>query len=297
VRRRARSAELGKRAMTVVAGVVVAFRPELDKLERLLRALSGQVQHLIVVDNGADDELGAWLEEQAFRTVPVYVPLRDNTGIGAAQNVGIRLAGEQRATHVVLFDQDSMPMEDMVSELLTAEETMLDEGIRVGAVGPQLYDEQTRHPFRFVQFAWGLKRWADTADADTEWLETHHLVASGTMIRASVIEEVGLLREDLFLEYVDVEWGLRARAKGYLSFGLKSIPLHSPLRHYYTMRNAVRMQLLPYVPPEWKVHDALRTAATFCIFGCFNAPRFAQVAMMLRGFRDGLVGRMGRYQG
>jgi rhamnosyltransferase len=184
-------------------------------------------------------------------------------------------------------------------------------------VGPQLYDEQTRHPFRFVQFAWGLKRWADTADADTEWLETHHLVASGTMIRASVIEEVGLLREDLFLEYVDVEWGLRARAKGYLSFGikrarmlhnlgdrrtkvlfgLKSIPLHSPLRHYYTMRNAVRMQLLPYVPPEWKVHDALRTAATFCIFGCFNAPRFAQVAMMLRGFRDGLVGRMGRYQG
>lgn len=301
--------------MPVIAGIVVVFHPELDPLSRLLGALGRQVDDLVIVDNGPGSDLGAWLERLGLPRRPRYLPLRENLGIGAAQNVGILSSVERGATHVVLFDQDSCPGDGLVSALLRGEASLLAAGVTVGAVGPQLFDEATGSPFPFIQFRHGIKKWTSASDVPEEWIETHHLVASGTMIRASILQRVGLMREDLFLEYVDVEWGLRARSLGYRSFGikqarmqhnlgdrrakvlfgLKTVPLHSPLRHYYTMRNAIWMQRLPYVPTDWKVYDAVRTALGFVYFGLFTSPRTQQVGMMLRGLRDGLARRTGRY--
>lgn len=301
--------------MAVVAGVVVTYHPNVDKLHRLLGSVYEQVSEVIIVDNGPDEEVGAWLKTAALPRQPRYVALCDNRGVGAAQNVGIRLAVQAGASHVVLLDQDSAPEAGMVAQLLQGEDDLLSRGVQVAAVGPQLYDESSGTPFRFIQFAWGIKRRVDSSRVNGDWVETHHLVASGTMVRASVFEQVGLMREDLFIEYVDVEWGLRARSKGLRSFGikrakmlhnlgdrsasvlfgLKSVPLHSPLRHYYTVRNALCMQQLGYVPFTWKVNDAIRTVLGFAYYGLCSPPRHQQMAMMLRGVRDAFLNRLGRF--
>lgn len=305
----------GELSMSVVAGVVVTYLPERGALVRLLQALSSQVERIFLVDNGPNDELGAWILRHPFATKTTYMPLHDNTGIGAAQNEGIRAALAAGATHVALFDQDSVPAEGMISKLLEGEERLLRSGESVGAVGPQLLDEETGRTLPFVQFRRGLKRWVH-AKPGTEAIETHHLVSSGTMISARAVSRVGFMREDFFLEYVDVEWGLRARAKGFKSFGiasakmlhnlgdsrvallfgLKSVPVHSPQRHYYTMRNAVCMLRLAHVPGYWKVHDTLRTVLEFLFFGSCIRPRMHHIHMMLRGLRDGCASRMGRYR-
>jgi rhamnosyltransferase len=303
--------------MAVVGAVVVTFRPELGKLSRLLDRLGRQVDSIVVVDNGPDASVGEWMRQQHGGAKASYIPLLENVGIAAAQNRGIRHVLERGVTHVVLFDQDSAPDPTMVTEMLEAEERLLRASVEVGALGPRLYDERTRRPLCFVQFRRGVKRLVDPEKCREELIETHHLVASGTMIRRSVLERVGLMREELFLEYVDVEWGLRARALGYRSFGVKaagmlhnlgerratvlfgarSVPLHAPLRHYYTMRNSVFMARLPYVPLYWKAQDALRTALGFVFYSLGNAPRRQQLIMMLRGFAHGFRGRMGRFAG
>jgi rhamnosyltransferase len=299
----------------LVVGVVVAYYPDLEKLRRLLGSAAGQVDQLVVIDNGANAELGAWIQQQPLRVTPQYVPMRQNTGIGAAQNAGIRIALRHAASHVLLLDQDSYPDQGMVRAMLDGESRLLGNGVKLAAVGPQLHDEATGRPFRFIQFPFGIKKWANAANLESGHIVTHHLVASGTMIRTAVFERVGLMREELFIEYVDVEWGLRARSYGFVSFGipaarmshnlgdkratvlfgLKTVPLHSPLRHYYTMRNAIFMQKLSYVPAYWKIHDVMRTVASFFFFALYNVPRWQQVAMMLRGLRDGFGARMGRY--
>jgi rhamnosyltransferase len=302
--------------MTLVAGVVVTFRPDLKKLDRLLLSLAVQLDHVIVVDNGSGEEVGDWIRNKFAPSQVAYMPQFDNRGIGAAQNVGIRGALERGATHVALFDQDSAPCEGMILELLRGEDALLKRGLKVGAVGPVLYDEASGAPLPFVHFTRGIKRWVDPSATLSKHVETHHLVSSGTLVRGSVWRDVGMMREDLFLEYVDVEWGLRARAKGYVSygiiaagmvhnlgdnratvfFGLASVPLHAPIRHYYTVRNAIWMQRASYVPLYWKVQDLARTVFGVVFFALRNPPRLQQVRMMLRGARDGFASRLGRFE-
>ena len=66
-----------------------------------------------------------------------------NTGIAAAQNVGIRQALGAGASHVILFDQDSAPDAGMVQALLSSEAAVTSQGLPVAAVGPVFVDGRT----------------------------------------------------------------------------------------------------------------------------------------------------------
>jgi rhamnosyltransferase len=299
--------------MSVVGAIVVTYHPDLQKLGRLLRALQPQVAFTLVVDNGGTQDLSAWLSRELSPS-PEHLPLGDNRGIGEAQNQGIRRAAALGATHVALFDQDSAPAPTMIADLLEGERRLLERGASVGAVGPQLYDEASGVPFRFIQFPFGLKRRVDAQRRGLEFVETHHLVASGTLIRMDVLHRVGDLRGDLFLEYVDVEWGLRARSMGLRSygvckasmlhnlgdrrmrvlFGLREVPLHAPVRHYYMVRNLVTLMRLPHVPLYWRVQEAIRLSLGAVVYATLGERRREDIRMMTLGLRHGLRARLGR---
>jgi rhamnosyltransferase len=76
------------------------------------------------------------------------------------------------------------------------------------------------------------------------------------LISANVLQEVGLMNESLFIDWVDVEWGLRAQTYGlanyvtptvmmdhsigdsFVKLGTKIIYKHNDLRNFYIVRNA-----------------------------------------------------------
>jgi rhamnosyltransferase len=127
------------------------------------------------------------------------------------------------------------------------------------------------------------------------------------------IRDIGLMQPSLFIDYVDVEWGLRARKNGYQSFGIcdaymqhhlgetplklfgRRIPLHSPLRHYYHFRNAVWLYRQSWVPVAWKVADGYRLIFKYVVYSLFTDQRREHWMMMTRGVWHGLIGRMGAY--
>lgn len=293
---------LSGKSLNVVA-VVVTHNPTLQELQRLLTATSVQVSRVIVVDNGSREfDAVARVIEKFHNTQLIGLP--ENMGIAHAQNVGFRTAHSQSADYILTLDQDSVPEPTMV-RILTAVFQQTHGERPIAAVGPVLLDENTQLPLPFFSFQNGRKK-RITPTKGNYVLEVDFLVSSGTLLATSTIIEIGLMREELFISYVDVEWCLRARSRGYkilaccavfmthnlgerrLKIGRFLIPLHSPLRHFYLMRSGMYMQRLSNVSVAWKRADLRQLIRSFILFSIAGLPRCQELILMCRGVKEGL---------
>lgn len=291
-----------------ITAVVVAYQPALEVLEQLLGALVPQVTFVVMVDNGSHSDLAAWNIERNAGTVEL-LRLGENQGIAAAQNIGIQWARDRGAGFVLLMDQDSVPAPDMVEKLLSA----LSEHPSPAAAGPRYMDARQDNPPPFIRVH-GLRLERCACATEKSVVPVDYLIASGCLIPMSVLDKVGGMRDDLFIDYVDIEWGLRARHHGLQSYGVcpahmqhslgdhpikffgKSIPLHSPLRHYYHFRNAVLLYKEPWVPLNWKLVDGWRLCLKYIFYSLFAKPRLSHWRMMTLGVWHGLVGKVGKFE-
>lgn len=289
-----------------IVAIVVTYQPTLDILDQLLVALWPQVKSVVVVDNGSHFDLEAWNRERVTNPVELLL-LGENRGIAAAQNVGIQWARDRGAGFVLLMDQDSVPAPDMVEKLLSA----LSEQLLPAAAGPRYMDARQDNPPPFIRVH-GLRLVRCACATEKSVVPVDYLIASGCLIPMSVLDKVGGMRDDLFIDYVDIEWGLRARHHGFHSYGVcpahmqhslgdhpikffgKSIPLHSPLRHYFHFRNAVLLYREPWVPLNWKLVDGWRLLLKYVFYSLFAKPRLAHWRMMTLGVWHGLVGKTGK---
>jgi rhamnosyltransferase len=231
------------------------------------------------------------LEEQVDSIVVV-----DNTGfnrgLAAAQNRGVRLARAAGATHVLFLDQDSVPQPGMTARLLRALQAYEALGIKVACVGPRMrcYGSLTRR--------------REECDA---------IVSSGSLVPMAVLDAVGGMEEAFFIDQVDTEWCLRARARGYRVFGVPNALLdhrpgvgmrwiwlgswrrlirHPPYRHYTIFRNTLVLCRRGYALPRFVLFQACWLATLFVAFGLFGR-RDGSLPMMLAGLAHGLAGRSG----
>lgn len=298
-------------AIVQVCAIVVAFYPD-ERLPALIAELATQVGAIVVVDNTPVGQAGAVETEQA-----TLIALGDNLGIAAAHNRGIEWAREQGFGFVLLMDQDSQPDAGMVAAQLAAYDDLIRQGKKIAALAPRFHDARYGVDAPFIQLHdYRIARVG--CQADDAPVEAAYVISSGSLIPLGVLNAVGDMREELFIDYVDIEWGLRARKRGYGCYGLcttrmhhrlgddarklpwpggRRVPIRGPLRHYYLFRNAIWMYRQGWVPWQWKLEDAWRLLMKFGYYALFTAPRWEQVKMMSRGLWDGLRGRMGRYRG
>lgn len=293
----------------MIHAVVVTYQP--PDITALLTELVRQCQEVTVVDNGSRPERLAPLRACCQRLGASLVELGSNRGIAAAQNIGVSAALAQGAQHVLLSDQDSRLAPDMVRLLFEA----IREDPRVAAVGPLPAEEgPDGDELVYVDRGWGPKR-ATKADLRQRRLEAAFLIASGCLVRREALEDVGLMREDLFIDHVDLEWGVRARNRGWCllavpearlthSLGDKAVKIpgraqpvhvHSPLRNYYMVRNTITLIRWRGLPARWRVRYCY-WVAKYTAFNALAAGQGSQRRRMLaRGLCDGLRGRLGPY--
>lgn len=296
---------------SATVAIVVAYQPELEKIGALLDALLPQVQSVVVVDNGSHSQFAVWLDRYQLQGVH-GIFLGVNAGVATAQNVGIEWARRQGAGYVMLFDQDSLPAPDMVKCLTEAIQAKHAEDCAVAAVGPCYVDARQGGAQPFVRLQ-GLTLKKLACDKLTSIVEVDYLISSGCLIPMSTLDAVGVMRDDLFIDYVDIEWGLRAKKKGFQSYGVcaakmthelgeepiafldKTIPVHTPLRHYYQFRNALWMYQQQWLPMKWKLVDSGKLFKQYVFFSIFGKRRSAHFRMMTLGLWHGLRGRMGAW--
>ena len=295
-----------------VHAVIVTYRPDTAKLAEIIAALDGTVDSVVLVDNGS----AGW-DPQALRSAcPALIvqQLQTNEGIAAAQNEGIALARARNASYVLLLDQDSVPQEGMVATLKEVLERLKRQGHRVACVGPRTRFPGSAELSTFVSAGWLGPRRIICRDAGSA-VECDTLIASGSLIPMDVLEEVGGMEEDLFIDLVDIDWCLRARAKGYRVFGAcgavlehrlgeatrqvwagrwRGVPRHKPFRYYYIFRNTLLLSRREYMPLKWVLYHLRWLVILFVVHGVFSRTRGGELGMMLKGAVHGVRGVTGR---
>jgi len=285
--------------ITRVKAVITAYRPDVATLRESLTATAPQVEALLLVANDG----APWTCQ--FPANVTLLRQAKNIGLGAAYNLAARWAREQMATHLLLLDQDSVPASGMVAALM--------EGFQqpgpVAAVGPLWRDSRTREDGFFVRLArWGARKYKPAAG---EIVPVDFLISSGSLISLAALADIGPFDESLFIEHVDTDWALRARARGYRLYGvadarldhalgdaaLSASPLglrrrrfflYKPERNYYLLRNSVALWRRHYAPWRWIIHDVRRTFLLMLFYALFVPPRLARLRSMFRAVRDGL---------
>jgi len=289
--------------MSKVYGVVVTYKPNVEILEKCINSLTNQVAKLIIVDNTP----GKCQLLENFRKMQdvEIVYLNDNYGIAYAQNVGIKKALEEEADFVLLSDQDTIYPLDYVEKMLECFKND-----KVAAAGPLFIDAHTGKVHSFVKKGLiGFKK----IYPKTGKHEVLQLIASGTIINAKFIPEIGLMKEELFIDWVDMEWCWRAVKKGYKIIGNADVVvvhrlgdkirklgrrvfyIRSPIRHYYITRNCVYLSLrCNSLDTLFKIGLFLRSFRYILGFSIFMEPHFENLKYTLKGFYHGLIGKLGK---
>jgi rhamnosyltransferase len=283
-----------------VCAVVVTFRPRAEDLVNLAR-VRPQVQDLVVVDNGSPEEKLELLREFSRDLEFVLIENGQNLGIAAALNVGVQWAQSNLSKWVVLFDQDSSVTDGFIPQML---KDFADQASRrnILLLVPRYRDPES-----------GVER-VCCLDQDGGPFVT---ITSGSLFPIDAFDKCGYFKEELFIYTVDDEYSLRLRSRGY-SIGLSpnavlhhvsGVPTYyrlfgrqlfqttnyRPGVRYYISRNRVWM-LRSYGAkyPRW-VRGAFRSSLIdLCKLAIAEDARWAKFRMIVRGLRDGMLGRMGR---
>lgn len=294
-----------------VVAIIVSYNPVADELQRLVALVAHQVDHVLVVDNGSREDVASVLTKVGQENL-VFLKLGVNLGVGAAINRGVVWARQSRARRVVLFDQDSLPAADMLEKLTSELDRLESAGIAVAAVGPRFWDPRADNPPPFIRIRRGrVVRVLEKREHPV--VEVDYLITSGSLIPIKTFDRVGLLEERLFIDYVDIEWGLRAKREGFRCFGVfpakmqhslgetplrlvgARLPVHSALRHYYHFRNAIWLTRQAWVPLRWKFVNGYRLIGKFLIYSFLATPRLEHLRMMAKGVWHGFSDRLGQY--
>ena len=289
----------------MIAGVLVSYEPEAQTLNDTFASLLPQLDHLFLVDNGSSIDPAGLLDLKGEETLTI-IRFDENLGIAAAQNVGIAAAREMGADFVVLSDQDTVYPQGAISRLLD----VFERWPKAAAVVPLFNDVNKSSSDGFILENSYLFSPTPVAGGEHSLLQA---IASGKVIKLSTLEDIGTMDEDLFIDWVDLEWCWRARRRGYQvigsgdvevshslgdtsrNIGYREVNLRSPLRHYYITRNAFSLALrTPYLSIVLRCILFLRSLRYPLAFPILSPPRWRNLCAVTAGIADALLGRLGK---
>jgi GT2 family glycosyltransferase len=288
--------------------IVLSWNGRDDTLECLeaLGKVTDPPVRVVCVDNGSTD--GSVEAVRDRHPEAHLIENGRNLGFSGGCNAGIRWALDQGARWVVLVNNDAAIAPDAIKCFAAAAERHPRAGILAGKV--LFANRPDRIWFAGQRFlAWlgysGRHRGEGRRDGPRYSREGPTDRATGALMAVSrrLIEEVGLLDEDLFAYLEDVDWSLRAREAGFEVVFVPSAkawhqvgastegPAHNS---YYGTRNmiVVSERHRPLPPPlSWLRRGVIR--ATFAAYALRQPNRRAALAAVREGYRDARGGRLG----
>jgi rhamnosyltransferase len=283
-----------------VCGVLVTYHPTAAMIDNL-SLIAEQVDDLVVVDNSSSPSELDSLREASQRLAFSLIANGRNLGIAEALNRGVAAARSNSHSWVLLLDQDSHITDDFVDRMF-----------ETWAMHPQRHRVATVRP-RYVDPSDGYE--ADLRrDSDASW---YYVMTSGSLVPAWAFDAVGWFDAEYFIDYVDIEYTLRACQLGYLLIeSPKAVLLHAPgrpssrkllglipyrplnhsaLRRYYMTRNRI-VTIRRYYQrfPRWALLDLYRMGKEISKVLIGETNRRKQIRAITLGLFDGVFGRMGR---
>jgi rhamnosyltransferase len=283
----------------MIAAVLTSYKPDAGFAARFAPLL--EVCGCVVVSDNTPGGHGSF-DLPAGITVLQH---GKNLGLGPALNAGIAEARRQGATTVVLFDQDSTPTAAFVSRMAAELDAAIAVHGRRICLGPTHLDDQALHACD-----------ADAVDTTggplpPHWEAVSCLPTSGMMFPLDPLAPGDLFAEDFFLDLVDFEWCWRLSRAGWHFQRAKNVRMFhrlgeaqrrflgftfhvpAPYRHYFQVRDTLRLAFRSYVPryAKWRLIGVLPLKALVYPFVLDHG--FERLKWMLLGARDSMRGVIG----
>jgi rhamnosyltransferase len=263
--------------------------------------------NVVAVDNSpeADLRLHECLRAQGMQVIFN----RNEGGLAGAYNKGAEVLLARQCDLIFLLDQDSDIGASFFDGMMQAAAGLSGAFL----IGPKIYeielqkcmpvippDKRFPKPFRIDDLTAGL-------------FPSLCIISSGSAISAAAYRKLGAFREDYFIEYVDIEYSLRARSQGVPVYMNAAVTLrqnngrierhgklfttnHAAWRRYYIARNMVHCLHLyrSYCGLHWfsglmAIHQAMLVLL-------FDSQKLRKLTAIACGYLDGVFGRLGRFE-
>ena len=288
-------------AKETICAVAVTYFPDPSFIDHVDRARR-QVGRMVIVDNTPDPAAGDSVARAVAGHDGVSV-IRNhaNAGVAKALNQGIERAREAGCSWVLLLDQDTELLEDMVSTLIRVY-TEFPERDRLAMIGCSPFAKPETPP-------------SQTAKAGC-WTEAKVIITSGTLLSLQAAEKIGPFREEFFIDCVDFEFCLRAGRAGYRILEVQAPVMrhvignpqkvrfqwvaretsnHRPWRSYYITRNlAILTREYWQKEPAWVAAAVYRRVKEMILLYLFETSRGQKTRYMVLGLCDGMTRRFNR---
>jgi GT2 family glycosyltransferase len=298
-----------------IAAVVLNHGTTDDTILAVRSLQAGDVAvRIIVVDNASGDAAVGRLRELAGVEL---IELKTNAGFPAGCNAGIaRALGEgagSGAGAVLLVNSDVIVPPDTPGAL----RSVLERDASVGIVGPVVRMRATPDVIESAGIHYDVEtgrmrllehRVSTAALPAVATRSTDAVAGCAMMVRREVFEKAGLLAEEYYFGFEDIEFCLRARQHGFatvccgsafvLHEGQRSIGRRSASRAYFATRN--HLTLASQYPAGGSGRGRSRRLLRVLALNLAHAvrggemPRLRAVAACLSGAADFLMGRTGR---
>lgn len=286
-----------------VFSLIVCYHPDIANLLMLCQTLIKNNCHVIIIDNTEKSYISSNL---GFQECSI-ISLEKNLGIACAQNKGINHAINLGAEIIVFFDQDSKIENSYLPALLIH--------LKVGEpkiVGPVFFDsiKGIELPsFRLNKLGLPVKVYKQ--DRFTPY-DVDFIISSGSASTMTTFIKAGMMDEDFFIDYVDIEWCIRCRKKNIpiqiipdaimmhsigekiLTFWFLSGFVHSPTRSYYQVRNSFLLLKKKNIPFLMALKEIISVIIHKIILTILVENKISYLKTFFLGIIHGIGGKTGK---
>lgn len=295
-----------------IGAVIITYYPDNRFLERF-NVIKNQVDEVVIVDNTKENPPDVLTDIQKGGLAYIIFNKR-NLGLAYGLNTGISILKEKGYHWALLFDQDSIPAETMVEQLLRTyynysqkEKIAIISPQRVDIDYPNIYGKWIFPRKYSFNMLYKTVRYLKE-DAEVPWA-----ITSGSLLNIDIWKKQGGFCDFLFIDYIDIEYCLRSVKDGYKiivsssarlyhrlgerkSWSFFYIPLmlviHKPYRRYFFYRNFVYVfKKYYYSFPYCMLYEIFNKLTEIMSILVYENQKLKNIKYVILGISHGLISK------
>jgi rhamnosyltransferase len=189
-----------------LCAVIVSYNSP-ENVMKCIKASVDEVDRIIVIDNSTESALRSTSGRLDYSGKVIFEFNESNRGLGVALNQGIRHSMDNGYTWTLLLDQDSVPSENMVKEMLKSYENLDDKTKKdTAAVVTSVFERNFKKVLPSVVMTNLFNKKVEAPKADI-FVDFH--ITSGSLLRNEIISKIGLMNEEFFIDFIDFDYCFR----------------------------------------------------------------------------------------
>jgi rhamnosyltransferase len=236
---------------------------------------------------------------------------KKNYGLAYGQNQAITYATNSGFKFIALFDQDTLIKEDFLNLMIHYQNMYVKKNLPSASLYAPVYrnvltNELNYHPkFKNLFFS------KIPISKDKIYEFPDYVISSGSIIDLSALNKIGMMRTELFIDFIDIDWCFRSLNKNLkivsfnkviidhklgtdeVYFFKKHYPIHSPLRLYFFYRNFIYLLFYCKVNNSWKFIEFFRNILRIFFYIFFVKNKLLYIKYISLGIIHGLFKKLG----